>query len=139
MRWVHSSESGTMATRLTNRRWLLRDVPRLGVLSVWAVAGFALLAYCFAGPALMRTVAMALLPPTVPAAVTGNDTGIYTGSILFVPARGELCGQWMFDNRNGALRDNGQVNCRPTSAAIKPAEVTSASRMIAIGKAFKGD
>jgi hypothetical protein len=128
-----------MATHLTNRRWLLRDVPRLGVLSVWAVAGFALLAYCFESPALMRFAATALRPATVPAAVTGNDTGIYTGSILFVPARGELCGQWMFDNRNGALRDNGQVNCRPTSAASKPADVTSAARMMAIGKAFKGD
>jgi hypothetical protein len=128
-----------MATRLTNRRWLLRDVPRLGVLSVWAVAGFALLAYCFESPALMRIMATALRPATVPAAATGNDPGIYTGSILFVPARGELCGQWMFDNRNGALRDNGRVNCRPTSAASKPTDVTSAARMMAIGKAFKGD
>jgi hypothetical protein len=128
-----------MATRHSNRRWLLRDVPRLGVLSVWALAGFALLAYCFEGPALMRIVATALRPATVPAAATGNDPGVYAGSILFVPPRGELCGQWMFDNRNGALWDNGQVNCRPTNAVSKPAEVTSAARMIAIGKAFKGD
>jgi hypothetical protein len=128
-----------MATRLSNRRhWLLRDVPRVGVLSLWALAGFAVLAYCFEGPALMRTVATALRAATPPAAATGNDPDIYTGSIIFVPPRGELCGQWIFDNRNGALRDNGQVNCRPTSAS-KQAEVTSAARMIAIGKAFKGD
>jgi hypothetical protein len=127
-----------MATRLSNRHWLLRDVPRLGVLSLWALAGFAVLAYCFEGPALMRIVATAFQPAALPAA-TGNDPDIYTGSIIFVPPRGELCGQWIFDNRNGALRDNGQVNCRPASAGGKPVEVTSAARMIAIGKAFKGD
>ena len=128
-----------MAIRQTNRHWLLRDVPRLGVLSVWALAGFAVLAYCFEGPALMRIVASALRPAALPGAAAGNDPDIYTGSIIFVPPRGELCGQWIFDNRNGALWDNGQVNCRPTSAARKTAEVTSAARMMAIGKAFKGD
>lgn len=130
-----------MATRHSNRRWLLRDVPRLGVLSVWAVAGFVLLAYCFEGPALVRIMAAGLRPATVtkPSADTGNAPSIYTGSILFVPPRGELCGQWTFDNRNGALWDNGQVNCRPAGAANKPDEVTSAARMMAIGKAFKGD
>ena len=128
-----------MAIRQTNRHWLLRDVPRQGVLSVWALAGFALLAYCFENPALMRVVDTALRPATVPAAAPGNDPDIYTGSILFVPPRGELCGQWTFNNRNGALWDNGQVNCRTSSAASKQAEVTSTARMMAIGKAFKGN
>ena len=135
------SESGTMATRLSNRRWLLRDVPRLGALSVWALAGFAVLAYCFDWPALQRITAAALRP-TMAAKLstdTGNAQGIYTGSILFVPPRGELCAQWSFDNRNGGMWDNGQVNCRPTAASNKPEEVMSTARMLAIGKAFKGD
>ena len=129
-----------MATRLSNRRWLLRDVPRLGALSVWALAGFAILAYFFDRPTLQHMMSAALRPATVakPSADPGNAPSIYTGSILFVPPRGELCEQWKFDNRNGAMSDNGQVNCRPTSGT-KPDEVSSAARMIAIGKAFKGD
>lgn len=130
-----------MATRLSNRRWLLRDVPHLGVLSVWALLGFALLAYCFESPALERVIAAALRPAAVatPSADAGNAPSMYTGSILFVPTRGELCGQWTFDNRNGAFWDNGQVNCRPPAAANKPDEAMSTTRMLAIGKAFKGD
>jgi hypothetical protein len=129
-----------MATRLSNRRWLLRDVPHLGALSVWALAGFAILAYCFDPPALHRIVSAALrsVSAAKPSAEPGNAQSIYTGSILFVPPRGELCGQWKFDNRNGAMSDNGQVSCRPASGT-KPDEATSAARMIAIGRAFKGD
>jgi hypothetical protein len=130
-----------MATRLSHRRWLLRDVPHLGALSVWALAGFAILAYCFDPPTLHRIVAVVArsVMGAKPAVEPGNAASIYTGSILFVPPRGELCGQWTFDNRNGAFWDNGQVSCRPASAANKTDEITSASRMIAIGKAFKGD
>ena len=128
-----------MATHLTNRHWLLRDVSRLGVPSVCALAGFALLAYGFQSPAIMRIVGTALRPAAVPAAAPGNDPDIYTGSILFVPRGGELCGQWMFDNRNGALWDNGQVNCRTSSEASKQTEGMSTARMMAIGKAFKGN
>jgi hypothetical protein len=130
-----------MATRLSHRRWLLRDVPHLGALSVWALAGFAILAYCFDPPMLHRIVSAALrsVMAAKPSVDPGNAQSIYTGSILFVPPRGELCGQWIFDNRNGAFRDNGQVNCRATSASNKPDEVTASARMMAIGKAFKGD
>jgi hypothetical protein len=129
-----------MATRISHRRWLLRDVPHLGALSVWALAGFAILTYCFDPPAFHRIASAALrsVLAAKPSADPGNAQSIYTGSILFVPPRGELCGQWKFDNRNGALWDNGQVSCRP-AGANKPEEVTSAARMIAIGKAFKGD
>jgi hypothetical protein len=133
-----------MATRLSNRRWLLRDVPRLGALSVWALAGFLILAYCFDRPPLQHmlqhVMSAALRPATVagPSADPGNSPSIYTGSILFVPPRGELCGRWKFDNRNGAFWDDGQVSCRSASG-MKPDEVTSAARMIAIGKAFKGE
>jgi hypothetical protein len=122
----------------------LRDVPRLGALSVWALAGFAILAYCFDRPPLQHIfqhiMSAALRPATMakPSADPGNAQGIYTGSILFVPPRGELCGQWKFDNRNGALWDNGQVSCR-RAGGTNSDEATPAARMIAIGKAFKGD
>ena len=135
------SESGHMATRLSNRRWLLRDVPHLGALSVWALAGFAALVYCFDWPALQRITAD-MLRSTMPAKSstdTGNAPTIYTGSILFVPPRGELCAQWIFDNRNGGMWDNGQVSCKPDAASNRPEEVKSTARILAIGRAFKGD
>jgi hypothetical protein len=130
-----------MAPRLSHRRWLLRDIPHLGALSVWALAGFTVLAFCFEGPAMHRiaaAVSRSILGAR-PSADAGNSPSMYTGSIVFVPPRGEVCDQWKFDNRNGALWDGGQVSCRPASATSKPDEVTSAARMMAIGKAFKGD
>jgi hypothetical protein len=129
-----------MATRLSHRRWLLRDVPHLGALTVWALAGFAILAYCFDPPAIHR-IATAVTRSVMgarPSAEAGNTPSIYTGSIVFVPPRGEVCAQWIFDNRNGAFWDNGQVSCRPATPN-KPEDVTSTARMMAIGKAFKGD
>jgi hypothetical protein len=124
-----------MATRLSRRH--LHDVPHLGALSVWALAGFAIVAYCFDWPA--RTVAA--LHPAAAAKTSANSgpADMYTGSILFVPARGELCGQWIFDNRTGAMWDNGLVSCRPASAPSEPDYITPTTRMMAIGKAFKGD
>jgi hypothetical protein len=130
-----------MATRLSRRRWLLRDVAQLGVLSVVSLAGLAIVALSFEWPILQLRTTDALLPAKAvkPPTDTGNAYGVYTGSILFVPPRGEICDQWMFDNRTGALRDNGRVNCRPDAARPERDGVTPATRMIAIGKAFKGD
>jgi hypothetical protein len=130
-----------LATRLSHRHWPLHDVPHLGALSVWALAGFAVVAYCFNWPALQRTTVAALHPVATAKASANSGTagGIHTGSILFVPPRGELCGQWIFDNRTGAMWDNGLVSCRPASASSEPDSVTLATRMMAIGKAFKGD
>jgi hypothetical protein len=130
-----------MATHLSHRRLLLRDVPRLAVLSFWALVGFAILVYCFERPAVQRMISAALHQGTMarPTADPGNTQTMYTGSILFVPPRGELCGQWIFDNRNGEMWDNGQVNCRPPDASNRSGEATSTARMIAIGKAFKGE
>jgi hypothetical protein len=130
-----------MATRLSHRHWLWHDVPHLGTLSVWVLAGFAIVAYCFDWPALQRRTAAALYPAVAAkaSATTGNSANMHTGSILFVPARGELCGQWSFDNRTGAMWDNGLVSCRLDSALSQPDSVVPATRMMAISKAFKGD
>lgn len=135
-----------MATRQSTQSWLLRDLPRLGALSGWALAAFLILAYGVTWPALPRMSVFSGLAglgfrpaaATKPTADAGNAQGVYTGSILFVPPRGEICGQWAFDNRNGAMWDNGQVNCRPASAA-KSDDGLAAARMIAIGRAFKND
>ena len=130
-----------MAARISNRRWLLRDIPRLGVLSIWALISFGILLYCFDLPAFQRVATSGSQPRMAAGAHTdpGNDQRRYTGSILFVPTRGDLCSQWIIDNRNGKMWDNGQVNCKQASEAARPDDRSTAARMLTIGKAFKGD
>lgn len=45
------------------------------------------------------------------AAAAASDEEIYTGSILYIPDRGDLCRQLLFDNQNGQFTDNGYVDC----------------------------
>lgn len=47
----------------------------------------------------------------VAAAEAVSDDDIYTGSILYMPSRGNLCHQMLFDNLNGQFADNGYVDC----------------------------
>ena len=62
----------------------------------------------------------------------------YTGSIVIVPGRGDLCWQRIIDNRTGKMWDKGYVNCYE---AVAPPEKDqrggmSSARINAIGKAF---
>jgi hypothetical protein len=45
------------------------------------------------------------------AAAAASDEEIYTGSILYMPDRGNICRQLLFDNQNGQFSDNGYVDC----------------------------
>lgn len=40
-----------------------------------------------------------------------NDADIYTGSVLYMPDTSDVCHQWLFNNQNGRLTDNGNVSC----------------------------
>jgi hypothetical protein len=43
---------------------------------------------------------------------TASGDGIYTGSILYEhDDTNNICHQWLFDNQNGQITDNGNVNC----------------------------
>jgi hypothetical protein len=48
-------------------------------------------------------------------AVAKSDDEIYTGSVLYLPNEGNICRQFLFDNRNGRMRDNGLVDCDEAS------------------------
>jgi hypothetical protein len=127
-----------MATRISKRRWLLRDVPRIGTLLVWAAFGFSILTYFVDWSSLQRWMLTASRGAAANAqADTSSDQKLYTGSIIFVPARGDFCSEWTFDNRNGEMWDKGKVNCSVAPPSNKPVEGMSALRMRAIGKAFK--
>ena len=97
-----------MAIRASSRRrWFLRDVPRTYVLFVWL--GFALAAFLYAydwhpsGWSALRQQEAAVKPQR-------RDTEYYTGSIVIVPAGGDLCWQRIIDNRTG--QNVGQGLCQ---------------------------
>jgi hypothetical protein len=66
--------------------------------------------------------------------------GIYTGSILFVPPRGDNCRLRHFDNLTGRISDKGVVSCGQAMARspARQPETTSA-RIAAIRKGFRRD
>jgi hypothetical protein len=128
-----------MATRISHRRWLLREVPHIVALFVWAAFGFAILTYFVDASTLQRWMLVASRGTAAAKtqADVSNGQKPYTGSILFVPPRGDFCSEWMFDNRNGEMWDKGQVNCSAMVPTDKSTDGMSAARMRAIGKAFK--
>jgi hypothetical protein len=136
----HPVGTGIMATRVSShRRWLLREVPHIVALFVWAAFGFAILTYFVDSASLQRWMLVAYRGTAAAKTQTDASNGQkpYNGSIFFVPPRGELCAEWMFDNRNGDMWDNGRVKCPGPPTPDKPSEGMSAQRMQAIGKAFK--
>ncbi|MFZ0424340.1 MAG: hypothetical protein WAL80_15810 [Xanthobacteraceae bacterium] len=103
------------------------------VLAVGAVLGFAAFGiddYVTAKKAAAKAAA---------AALAASDEEIYTGSILYMPDRGELCRQLLFDNQNGQFADNGYVDC--TRAAYRStneeAKHWSAARVRVISTGFR--
>lgn len=131
-----------MATRTLHRRLAMRDVSRIGVLFVGLGICFGLVLYLSGLPPFQRGTPAISRGSAAPDSAgkieteTGNDQKIYTGSIIFVPPRGDLCTQWLIDNRNGRMWENGSIDCS-TAASKNTGEGQSAMRMRSIGKAFK--
>jgi len=74
----------------------------------------------------------------VAAAALANSSEIYTGSILYMPNTSEVCHQWLFDNRNGGLTDNGMVNCmRAAYRGLEPPKQWSVARTQVISSGFR--
>jgi hypothetical protein len=131
-----------MATHKTYSRWILRDVRRIGALFVGAAVVFGILVYVSDASPIQRWVKAFSPSPAVKKAQTdpASEQRLYTGSILFVPTRGNLCEEWLLDNRNGQMWENGKVTCPGVNASntqTTQTEGTSVSRMKAIGKFFK--
>ena len=67
-----------------------------------------------------------------------NGDEIYTGSILYMPNTSDVCHQWLFDNRNGDLTDNGLVDCvRAAYRGLEPPKRWSAARAQVISSGFR--
>jgi hypothetical protein len=125
-----------MVSRVSSRRWLLRDIPRTGVVLVWAAFVVSILIYFIDWSTVRHETAVR---PQLNNANGGNDEQRYTGSII-LPTRGERCWEGMFDNRTGRMIDLGNVNC--DKAALHLAEKylregMDVMRLRAVGKAFQ--
>jgi hypothetical protein len=73
------------------------------------------------------------------AAVAASDEEVYTGSILYMPDRGDLCRQLLFDNQNGQFTDNGYVDCTRAAyrSSSEEAKHWSAARVRVISSGFR--
>jgi hypothetical protein len=124
-----------MAARASSRRhWFMRDIPRTYLLLVWLAFGIAVIVYSNdwhpSGWSALRHEA-SVTPPQ------RTNVESYTGSIIIVPTRGDICWQRMLDNRTGKMWDKGYVNCdEAISRAEKERGGMSTLPMNAIGKAF---
>jgi hypothetical protein len=78
---------------------------------------------------------------TVARASMSGDDDVYTGSILYMPDRGNACRQILFDNRNGQSTDKGYVDCQLAfshSIDNEPKQ-WSAARVRVISDGFRGN
>jgi hypothetical protein len=74
-------------------------------------------------------------------AAAPSDDEIYTGSILYMPDTSNVCHQWLFDNRNGQLADNGTVDCQRAAyqSGFDQPKQWSAARVRVISTGFRGE
>ena len=74
------------------------------------------------------------------AAAAPSDDEIYTGSILYMPHRGDICRQLLFDNHNGQFTDNGYVDCGRAAyqGGLDGPKQWSAARVRVISTGFRG-
>ncbi len=70
-----------------------------------------------------------------------GDDDVYTGSILYMPDRGNACRQILFNNCNGQLTDKGYVDCQTAFSHSTDSEPKqwSAARMRVISDGFRGN
>lgn len=75
------------------------------------------------------------------AASAKNDAEIYTGSILRMLDRGNVCRQWLFDNNGGGFTDNGYVDCDRAAYRGRPNGFNRGPdlRVSVISSGFRGD
>lgn len=105
------------------------------MLFVWVAFCFSILIYFLDWVPVRRETAAK--PPMNPPMNYANDDKLYTGSIITVPARGDLCWERILDNRTGKIWDKGYVRC--DDAVTQPAEkhpTMGGARLRAIGNAL---
>ncbi len=93
----------------SHKAWLWRERPLAWMVALWAMAGVSLVGL-FTDWLVPRRGDPAAATAAAPAAMVVDDA-MYTGSIVYVPTRGDQCWKRTMDNRNGNLRDIGYRRC----------------------------
>ena len=120
-----------MASRVSSRRWLLREIPQTYVLLVLVAFVVAIFTYFIDWSTVRRESAV---QPN-----NDNNEQRYTGSII-IPTGRDMCWTMMFDNRTGKLRENGYVKCEEAErqfAEKNPPRGAEMVRLREVGKAFR--
>lgn len=123
-----------MASRVSSRGWIVRDIPRTFVLLVWVALVVGMLFYFIDWSPLRRESAVR------PELNNGSNEKRYIGSIVVDPPRGDLCRESILDNRTGKMWDKGYVKCNSLVSQPSekiPPEGIDIMRMRAVGKAFR--
>jgi hypothetical protein len=117
-----------MVSRVSYRRWLLRDIRPTYVLLVMVAFVVVIFAYFIDWTPVRRESAV---PPK-----NDNIEQRYTGSVI-IRTGGNLCRTFIFDNRTGNMRDGGYSKCdeatRQSTAKYSPEKI----RLREVGKAFR--
>ena len=105
-----------MTPRASFRQQFVRDWPLTKVVLAWMAFGCSFLFYFSDWPAV-RHHASAATELSVVSVVNSNDAEeIYTGSILLTHPGQDHCWERKFDNRTGAMWNNGPANCRKVTS-----------------------
>jgi hypothetical protein len=126
-----------MALAKSRGYWFWRDVRPGFALLVWTAFAISLVTY-FYGPVTIFKGQQVSPRPTNTR--QSNDDVLFTGSIVFLPARGDQCWQRMIDNRTGAMWDKGYINCYDAVLQLieqKQNGIKSSAKMNAISHAFR--
>src|SRR5664280_3091290 len=124
-----------MASHVSSRRWLLREIRPAYVLLVLVAFVVAIFAYFIDWFPVRRESAVR------PRLNNGNNDNIeqrYTGSVI-IPTGGDLCWTFMLDNRTGNMRDGGYSKCNEITRQFDKTISPERARLRDVGKAFRNE
>ena len=117
-----------------------RQVAVVVTIGVVLVAGLIAAGdYVVHGPAAIKAFMKNATGTAKVASASGNDDGVYTGSIVYLPYEGANCRKVLFDNRNGRFTDEGHVDCvnAESQSGINSPKQWSAARIKVISDGFR--
>jgi hypothetical protein len=117
-----------MASHVSSRRWLLREIRPTYVLLVLVAFVVIIFAYFIDWSPVRRESAV---PPKY-----DNIEQRYTGSVI-IHTGGDLCWTFMLDNRTGNMRDGGYSKCDEATRQFAAKNSAEEIRLREVGKAFR--
>jgi hypothetical protein len=117
-----------MASHVSSRRWLLREIRPAYVLLVLVAFVVAIVTYFIDWSTVRRESAV---PPK-----NDNIEQRYTGSVI-IHTGGDLCWTFMLDNRTGNIRDGGYSKCDEATRQFAAKNSLEEIRLRDVGKAFR--